>query len=89
MSLGSPRTNSFAASCAASMRVGLTSLTRMLSDTSMASMMVDRAHGSGTRATGRAAATSMTAKASRSSAGGRCRRQCRPAAAARTTPRLL
>ena len=87
--LGRSRRNDLAASCAASSRVGLTSLTRMLSDTSIASMIVERAHGSGTCAAGRAAASSSPVQASRSNAGGTCRRHWRPAAAARTTPRLL
>ena len=52
MFLGRSRRNSFAASCAAARRVGLTSLTRMLSDTSMASMIDDLAHGSVTDASG-------------------------------------
>jgi hypothetical protein len=89
MSLGRSRRNSLAASCAAASRVGLTSVTRMLSDTSMASMIDDRAQGSGTRATGRAAASSNMEQASSTSAGGTCRRQLCRTAAARTTPRLL
>ena len=63
--------------------------TRMLSDTSMASMMVVRAHGSVTRDTGRAAATERPARATRRSSGGRWRRHCRPATAARAIARLL
>ena len=70
------------------MRVGLTSFTRMLSDTSIASMIVDRAQGSVTRAVGRARASSSTASASSKSAGGTCRRQGRPDAR-RATLRLL
>ena len=81
--------NSLAASCAATRRVGLTSLTRMLSDTSMVSKMVERAQGRGIDATGRAAASRSNAQASHNSAGGRCRRQLRPCAAACTTLKLL
>ena len=70
------------------MRVGLTSFTRMLSDTSIASMIVDLAHGSVTGAVGRARASSSTDSASKNSAGGTCRRHWR-LDASRTTPRLL
>jgi hypothetical protein len=52
--------NFLAASCAATMRVGLTSFTRMLRDTSIASMIVDLAHGSATGAVGRATASRST-----------------------------
>ena len=51
--------------------------------------MVERDQGSATRATGRAAARSIPVQASSSSAGGRWRRQWRPAIAARATPRVL
>src|SRR5437763_5211226 len=86
--LGKSRRNSFAASCAAASRVGLTSLTRMLSDTSIAIMVEVRPQGSGTRATGRAAAKTSHRQASSSKAGGTWRRQLR-AAAPRGTMRLL
>jgi hypothetical protein len=76
-------------SCAATMRVGLTSLTRMLSETSIARMTVVRDHGSVTIAVGRAAAKSSSERAIRSSAGGTWRRHIRRSAAARTTSRLL
>ena len=66
----------------------MTSVTRMLSDTSMASMIEDLAHGSVTGARGRAAANSSTAQAIKSNAGGTCRRQWR-LDASRTTCRLL
>ena len=56
------------------MRVGLTSLTRMLSDISIASMIVELDHGSVTRAVGRARANSKTDRANQKSAGGTCRR---------------
>jgi hypothetical protein len=62
--LGSSARNDLAASCAAAIRVGLMSPTRMLSETSIASMIEVLAQGSGTRATGRAAASSRPAQAS-------------------------
>ena len=55
------------------MRVGLTSFTRMLSDTSIASMIVELDHGSVTRAVGRARANSKTDSANQKSAGGTSR----------------
>ena len=88
MLFGKLRRNSFAASCAASIRVGMTSLTRMLSDTSIASMIVDLAHGSVTFTRGRAAASSSTAQAMSSKAGGTCRRHA-PLALSRTTCKVL
>ena len=88
MFLGRSRRNSFAASCAAARRVGLTSLTRMLSDTSMASMIDDLAQGSVSVARGRAAANSSSEHATRSNAGGTWRRQGR-LAAWRSTSMLL
>ena len=78
-----------AASCAAARRVGLTSCTRMLSETSMASMIDVRAHGSVSLAIGRAAASSKAAQASQSSAGGTWRRHDVRPAASRTTARPL
>ena len=78
---GRSRRKSLAASCAAARRVGCTSSTRMLSETSIASMTVERAHGSVSRAVGRAAANSSTAQASQSSAGGTWRRHVGTAAA--------
>ncbi len=72
--------NVLAASCAATMRVGLTSFTRMLSDTSIASMIVEVDHGSVTRAVGRARLNSKTDSANQKSAGGMCRRHWRPKA---------
>ena len=62
------------------MRVGSTSLTRMLNDTSIASMIVELDHGSATLAVGRARANSRTNKANQNSAGGTCRRHWRPEA---------
>ena len=84
MRRGTSARKALAASWAAAMRVGFTSVTRMLSDTSMASRIVVRAPGSVTVATGRASASSSTASASMTSAGGTCRRHEGPAAA-RTT----
>ena len=74
---------------AATMRDGLTSPTRMLSETSIASMTVVRDHGSVILTAGRAAAKKRSEQATRSSAGGMWRRHVRRSAAARTTSRLL
>jgi hypothetical protein len=87
MRLGTSRRNALAASCAAVMRVGLTSATRMLSELSIASRTVDFAHGSVTGAVGRARASTSSDRAARTSAGGTCRRHGRPAAG-RTMCRL-
>ncbi len=70
MGFGTSFRKALAASWAATMRVGLTSSTRMLREMSIASMMVDLAQGR----VGRASASST-------SPGGRCRRQALPAAA--------
>ena len=70
------------------MRVGLTSVTLMLRDTSSASRTVDFAPGSMTRPTGRARASSSRASASSSRAGGTWRRKVRPCAAC-AVPMLL
>ena len=61
------------------MRVGLTSFTRMLSDTSIASMIVDLAQGSVTGAVGRATASSSTRQCQQE----QCRRNVPPPLAAR------
>ena len=68
-----------AASCAATSRLGWTSVARMLPDTSIARMMVCWFDGSMTTAIGRAAASSMAARASRNSSGGMWRRTLWPA----------
>ena len=68
-----------AAFCAATSRLGCTSVARMLPDTSMARMMVCWLEGRVTTATGRAAASSMAAMASRNSTGGMWRRIVWPA----------
>ena len=75
---GSSLTKDLAASCAATMRLGCTSVARMLPDTSIARMMVSCWLGSVTTASGRAVATSSVASASSSSSGGTCRRQPGP-----------
>jgi hypothetical protein len=67
-----------AAFCAATSRFGWTSVARMLPDTSMARMMVCWLEGRVTTATGREAASSIAAIASRNSAGGMWRRTCWP-----------
>jgi len=92
---GSSSRKAFAASCAASIRVGTTSPTRMLSETSIARMIVDCVQGRVMRAVGRARATINTVIASNSSAGGTCRRHGWPSARlatcrllTRTTPRI-
>ena len=71
---GSSARKDLAAFCAATSRLGCTSVARMLPDTSMARMMVCWLDGSVTTACGRAAASSMAASASRNSAGGMWRR---------------
>ena len=71
-------TNSFAASCEATIRFGSTSAARMLPDTSMARMTVSRCEGRVTIAAGRAIAKSMTASPARRSRGGTCRRNPGP-----------
>ena len=63
-------TNARAASCAATSRVGLTSVARMLPDTSIARITVSCADGSVTMASGRAIATSISASAARNRSGG-------------------
>ena len=63
-------TKVLAASCAATMRLGCTSVARMLPDTSIARMMVSCCDGSVITAVGRDAANSSAASASSSSAGG-------------------
>ncbi len=72
---GSSVTKVLAASLAAVMRSGSTSVARMLPDTSMASMMVSCCDGRLITAIGRPAATSSAATASNISAGGKWRRQ--------------
>ncbi len=76
---GSSARNDLAAFCAATRRLGCTSVARMLPDTSMARMMVCWFEGRVTTATGRAAASSMAARASRNRNGGICRRIVWPA----------
>jgi hypothetical protein len=87
MCLGTSFRNALAASCAATMREGFTSATRMLREMSIASRIVDLAQGSGTGAVGRARASSSSARAKKISAGGTCRRHGRPPAS-RTTRKL-
>ena len=78
-----------AASCAATSRLGSTSVARMLPDTSIARMMVCWFDGSTTTAIGRAAAISIATIASRNSSGGMWRRTLWPAPiASRTIDRL-
>ena len=64
-----------AAFCAATRRFGLTSVARMLPDTSIARMMVSWVDGKVMTANGREAATNMAATASRNNTGGTWRRQ--------------
>jgi hypothetical protein len=75
---GNSARNALAAFCAATSRFGWTSVARMLPDTSIASMMVCWFDGSVITAIGRAAASTITASASRNSAGGMCRRTLCP-----------
>ena len=64
---GCSATNARAASCAAAMRLGLTSVARMLPETSIARITVSCCDGSVTMAAGRAIATSISASATRNS----------------------
>ena len=75
MSCGSSCTNAFAAFCAAMIRLGLMSVARMDSETSITRRTVRASEGSVTIALGRAIATSAPAIASRNSSGGTCRRK--------------
>ena len=77
---GSSARKVLAACCAATMRVGSTSATRMLREMSIASMIVERAQGRVTDAIGRASASSSSASARNTSAGGTCLRHRRPSA---------
>ena len=72
---GCSATNARAASCAAAMRLGLTSVARMLPDTSIAMMTVSCCDGSVTTAAGRAIARIIKVRATRNNAGGTCRRR--------------
>src|SRR5439155_25576447 len=72
---GSSRTNSFAASLAASIRLGETSVACMDSETSIAITTVARSRGTFTDVVGLAIPTVSVASASSSTANARCRRQ--------------
>ena len=86
---GSSAMKALAASCAAVMRSGCTSVARMLPETSMASMMVWSCEGRVITASGRAAASSRATSASRKRNGGMClRRCCAGPMASRTSDRL-
>ena len=86
---GSSAKNALAASCDATSRLGLTSVARMLPDTSMASMMVCWSEGNVTTANGRDEATSMAASENKKSTGGIWRRTLWPLPmASRTMDRL-
>jgi hypothetical protein len=75
---GRSSTNDFAAICAAVMRFGSTSVAPMLSDTSMARMIVCCCDGSVTRAVGRASAVIIATSDTSRMAGGRWRRTRSP-----------
>ena len=86
---GSSAKNALAASCDAARRLGLTSVARMLPDTSMASMMVCWSDGKVTTANGREEATSMAVNDSKNSTGGTWRLKVWPLPmASRTMDRL-
>ncbi len=72
---GSRLTNSFAAACAASSRLGLTSSARIDSETSIAIITVARSRGTLVSLVGLAIAVVSEASASSSAAKARCRRQ--------------
>ena len=71
--------NALAAFCAATRRLGSTSVARMLPETSIARITVSCCEGSVTTACGRAMAPIMTARARRNSSGGTWRRHFWPA----------
>ena len=73
-SFGSSAMNDFAALCAALMRLGATSVARMLRETSIAKTIVCCCDGRVKTALGRAIATIATTSASRNSSGGTWRR---------------
>ena len=75
MSCGNSCTNVLAAFCAATIRLGSTSVARIDSDTSIARITVRASDGSVMTAVGRAAASSAATIASRNSSGGTCRRK--------------
>ena len=86
---GNSAKNALAAFCAATMRVGCTSVARMLPDTSIANMMVSCCMGKVTTAKGRDAANSITVIASKNKIGGMWRRKLGPASiASRTIDKL-
>ena len=88
-SAGCSCTNALAAVCAASSRLGLMSFARMLSETSIANMVVRWSDGSVTTALGRAIAKIVASSAIRKSKGGTWRRKrCRRPIASRTRPTL-
>ncbi len=70
--------NAFAASCAATRRLGCTSVARMLPETSIARMTVRCCEGSVTTAVGRAVASRSSVSARRNSDGGTWRRHPGP-----------
>jgi hypothetical protein len=72
---GNSATKALAASCAAVMRFGSTSVARMLPDTSIASTIVSCCEGSLITACGRAIASSSSVIARNSKTGGTWRRQ--------------
>ncbi len=84
-SRGWPLINSLAARWAAISRVGLTSLARMLPETSMARITVARCEASVTTAAGRAMARIISVSATRNRAGGIWRRIEGPAPIASLT----
>ncbi len=77
--VGCAAMNAFAASCAATRRLGLTSLARMLPETSIARITVSCCEGSVSTAAGRATARIISVSATRNSSGGTCRRKPAPA----------
>ncbi len=86
---GSSLTNFLAASCEATMRLGLMSVARMLPDTSIARMMVSCCDGSLITAVGRDTANISTSSARPSSSGGTWRRQPGPLPSACLTSATL
>jgi hypothetical protein len=73
--LGCSATKARAASCAAAMRLGFTSVARMLPETSIDRITVSCCDGSVTTAAGRAMARIISVKAARNMSGGTWRRR--------------
>ena len=83
---GTAATKARAASWAATIRLGFTSVARMLPETSTARMMASFCVGTRITAAGRATASTIATSASRNRSGGRRRRQRAPPATGTMSP---